>query len=94
MIEPVKAIKLSWEQVSFCISEELSKILGREVVCDSRWNDYCYWGTIIAGKRIPIEELYAILDDVTMFSNGSIPSTFIYRVPVIKFLVLAFSPVS
>lgn len=64
MIEPVKAIKLSWAQVSDCISEEVSKILGRKVVCDSRWNDYCYWGTIIAGKRIPIEELYKILDTV------------------------------
>lgn len=64
MIEPVKAIKLSWGQVSDCISEEVSKILGRKVVCDSRWNDYCYWGTIIAGKRIPIEELYTILDAV------------------------------
>lgn len=64
MIEPVKAIKLSWAQVSDCISEEVSKILGRKVVCDSRWSDYCYWGTIIAGKRIPIEELYTILDTV------------------------------
>ncbi len=64
MIEPVKAIKLSWAQVSDCISEEVSKILGRRVVCDSRWNDYCYWATMIAGKRIPIEELYTILDDV------------------------------
>lgn len=64
MIEPVKAIKLSWAQVSDCISEEVSKILGRGVVCDSRWNDYCYWATMIAGKRIPIEELYTILDDV------------------------------
>lgn len=64
MIEPVKAIKLSWGQVSDCISEEVSKILGRKVVCDSRWNDYCYWATLIAGKRIPIEELYAILDTV------------------------------
>ena len=64
MIEPVKAIKLSWAQVSDCVSEEVSKILGRKVVCDSRWNDYCYWATLIAGKRIPIEELYAILDTV------------------------------
>ena len=64
MIEPVKAIKLSWAQVSDCISEEVSKILGRKVVCDSRWNDYCYWATMIAGKRIPIEELYKILDSL------------------------------
>ena len=64
MIEPVKAIKLSWGQVSDCISEEVSKILGRKIVCDSRWNDYCYWGTVIAGKRIPIEELYQILEVV------------------------------
>lgn len=64
MIEPVKAIKLSWGEVSVCITDEVSKILGRQVICDSRWNDYCYWGTIIAGKRIPIEELYAILDVV------------------------------
>ena len=64
MIGPVKAIKLSWAQVSDCISEEVSKILGRRVVCESRWNDYCYWATMIAGKRIPIEELYTILDDV------------------------------
>ena len=64
MIEPVKAIKLSWAQVSDCISEEVSKILGRRVVCDSRWNDYCYWATMIAGKRIPIEELYKILDSL------------------------------
>ena len=64
MIGPVKAIKLSWAQVSDCISEEVSKILGRRVVCDSRWNDYCYWATMIAGKRIPIEELYKIFDSL------------------------------
>ena len=64
MIGTVHAVKLSWAKVSECISEEVSKILGREVVCDSRWNDYCYWATMIAGKRIPIEDLYKILDAV------------------------------
>ena len=62
MIGTVHAVKLSWDKVSECISEEVSKILGRRIVCDSRWNDYCYWATMIAGKRIPIEELYKILD--------------------------------
>ena len=69
MIGPVKAIKLSWAQVSDCISEEVSKILGRRVVCDSRWNDYCYWATMIAGKSIPIEELYKILDSLNAKDN-------------------------
>ena len=64
MIEPVKAIKLSWQQVSDCISQEVGKILGREITCEAHWNDYCYWGVVIPGKRIPIKELYTILDIV------------------------------
>ena len=28
----------------------------------------------------------------TIFSNGNMPSTFMYRVPVIKFNLLSFSP--
>ena len=66
MIEPVKAIKLSWAQVSDCISEEVSKILGRRVVCDSRWNDYCYWAIDVVSLEDLHEDNYPVVEDEWM----------------------------
>lgn len=65
MIEPVKAIKLSWQQVSDCISQEVSNILGSKFICKARSSDYCYWGIVFMNKEITLDELYKIFVAVT-----------------------------
>lgn len=69
MIETVKAIKLSWQQVSDCISQEVSNILGSSFICKAQSSDYCYWGIVFVNKEITIDELYKIFVAVT--ANGS-----------------------
>ena len=64
MIEPVKAIRISWDSLSRIVSEEISKILGREICCKASMNDVEYWAIVIQDERIPLSELFKILETV------------------------------
>ena len=64
MIEPVKAIRITWDSLSRIMSEEISKILGREIHCKASMNDVEYWAIVIQDERIPLSELFKILETV------------------------------
>ena len=53
MIEPVKAIRITWDRLSRIMSEEISKIIGREIQCRASMNDVEYWAVVIQDERIP-----------------------------------------
>lgn len=64
MIEPVKAIRITWDSLSRIMSEEISKMLGREIRCRASMNDVEYWAIVIQDERIPLSELFKILETV------------------------------
>lgn len=64
MYETVKAIKLPWNKVSEYIGLEVSTILGRDIVCKANVDDYDYWAAQFLGERIPLSELYKLMETV------------------------------
>lgn len=64
MIEPVKAIRISWDSLSRIMSEEIGKILGRDIRCIASMNDVDYWAVAMPDERIPLSELFKILETV------------------------------
>ena len=64
MYETVKAIKLPWNKVSEYIGLEVSTILGRDIVCKANVDDYDYWAAQFLDERIPLSELYKLMEIV------------------------------
>ncbi len=64
MYETIKAIKLPWNKVSEYIGLEVSTILGRDIVCKAHVDDYDYWAAQFLGERIPLSELYKLMETV------------------------------
>ena len=64
MNDMVQAIKLPWDRVSECISLEVSKILGRRIICKATMDDYDYWAIQLSEKRIPMSELFKLMETV------------------------------
>ena len=64
MIEPVKAIRISWDSISRIMSEQISKILGRTICCEAGMSDVEYWAVEIPDERILLSELYKIFETV------------------------------
>lgn len=78
MYETVKAIKLPWNTVSECIGLEVSKILGRDIVCKANVDDYDYWAAQFLGERIPLSELFKLMEAVNASEearNESLPES-------------------
>ena len=68
MIE-VKAIKLPWYEVSKFIGDEAGKILERELVCKANVDDHDYWATRFPEERIPLSELFKLMETVNADAN-------------------------
>ena len=64
MYETVKAFKLPWNTVSHLIGLEVSKILGRNIVCKANMDDHDYWAAQFVDERIPLSELYKLMETV------------------------------
>lgn len=64
MIEPVKAIRISWDSISRIMSEQISKMLGRTTRCEAGMSDVEYWAVVIPDERILLSELYKIFEAV------------------------------
>lgn len=64
MYETVKTIKLPWNKVSEYIGLEVSTILDRDIVCKANVDDYDYWAVQFLGERIPLSELYKLMETV------------------------------
>lgn len=78
MSEVVQAIKMPWKKVSECISLEVSQILGRKLVCKTSIDDHDYWAAQILGERIPLSELFKVMETVNASEdarNESLPES-------------------
>ena len=78
MNEVVQAIKMPWEKVAECISLEVSNILGRKLVCKTNIDDHDYWAAQIIGERIPLSELFKLMETVNASEearNESLPES-------------------
>ncbi len=78
MSETVDAIKLPWHTVSECIGVEVSTILGRNITCKANVDDHDYWAVQFQGERIPLSELYKLLETVNADEdarNESLPES-------------------
>lgn len=78
MYETVKAFKLPWNTVSHLIGLEVSKILGRNIVCKANMDDHDYWAAQFVDERIPLSELYKLMETVNADEkarNESLPES-------------------
>lgn len=78
MYETVKAFKLPWNTVSHLIGLEVSKILGRNIVCKANMDDNDYWAAQFVDERIPLSELYKLMETVNADEkarNESLPES-------------------
>ena len=78
MYETVKAFKLPWNTVSHLVGLEVSKILGRNIVCKANMDDHDYWAAQFVDERIPLSELYKLMETVNADEkarNESLPES-------------------
>ena len=59
-----KTIVLNWLEVSRIMRESLYSILGKYLKCCATSDDECFWAVRFINYRMPLEELYRLLDAV------------------------------
>ena len=69
-----KALKLSWENVANLLQKEIERILNRKISCRARADDENFWCVGFANERIPLSELYRILESVNASKEERIDS--------------------
>ena len=70
----VKALKLSWDKVANLLQQEIERILNRKISCRARADDENFWCVGFANERIPLSELYRILESVNASKEERIDS--------------------
>lgn len=60
----VKAFKLSWDEISEKIQPEIEAILGRKILGVAKPDDEYYWCVGFPEGRIPLSELFKILEAI------------------------------
>ncbi len=60
----VKAIKLSWDEVSEKLQTEIEAILERKLRCIAKPDDDYYWCIGFPEGRIPLSEIFKILESL------------------------------
>lgn len=60
----VKAIKLSWDEVSKKLQTEIEAILERKLRCIAKPDDDYYWCIGFPEGRIPLSEIFKILESL------------------------------
>ena len=76
MMQEVKAMRITWEDVSSLIQSAVQSILGTQFMCKARCNDYNYWSTMFLDRRIMMSEAYAIFEKLKATNeqiNTSLP---------------------
>ena len=69
-----KALKLSWEEVANLLGQEIGNILNRKIKCRARADDENFWCVGFADERIPLSELYRILESINASKEERIDS--------------------
>ena len=76
--QEVKARKIGWLEVSVAIKSELKQLLGKDIDCVAKPDDYDYWAVRFVGYEMPIAEvelLLNILEADEEMRDDSIPLT-------------------
>lgn len=74
MLHTPKALRITWTELSGIMQTEIEKILGREILCEAAPDDDCYWAVSFPTERLPLAELYRILDDLAATPKQRIDS--------------------
>ena len=62
MIQEVRAIRITWDDVSEQIQSALQSILGKPFTYKARDDDYNYWSTIFLDRRMMMSEVFMIFE--------------------------------
>lgn len=73
-IEKAKALRLSWETATLIAEDEISNILGRKIKCDAHMDDDAYWTISFPEERLPMSDLYRILEAIEATSEQRLDS--------------------
>ena len=60
------ALLLTWGEISFCVGERVSNIVGRRITCHTRFEDNSYWGVSAISDAFSVQELKNILCSVNV----------------------------
>ena len=74
MMYESKALKVDWMEVSKIIEIELEKILGRKISCEAGMDDGDYWAVRFSKERLPMADLYKLLDEIDATPDQSLDS--------------------
>lgn len=62
MIQEVKAIRITWDEASVMIQDAVRSILGTQILCKAKSDDYNYWSTLFENKRMMMSEVFQIFE--------------------------------
>lgn len=62
MIQTPKALKITWNTLSEMLQTEMQKILGRDICCEAKPDDDCYWCIGFPMERMPMSDLFRVLE--------------------------------
>ena len=69
-----KALKFSWDEVSQKLQPEIEAILGRRILCVAKPDDEYYWCVAFPEGRIPLSDLFKILEAINASERERIDS--------------------
>lgn len=70
----VKAIRFTWQELSENLQTEVEAILERKINCRAKADDESYWCIGFPDGRIPMSEIYRILESLQASKNERIDS--------------------
>ena len=70
----VKAIRFTWQELSENLQTEVEAILERKINCRAKADDESYWCIGFPDGRIPMSEIYRILESLQASENERIDS--------------------
>lgn len=70
----VKAIRFTWQELSENLQTEVEAILERKITCRAKADDESYWCIGFPDGRIPMSEIYRILESLQASENERIDS--------------------
>lgn len=69
-----KALKFSWDEVSQKLQPEIEAILGRRILCVAKPDDEYCWCVAFPEGRIPLSDLFKILEAINASERERIDS--------------------
>ena len=74
MMRNPKALQMDWMEVSKIIENEMEEILGRRISCEAGMDDGDYWAVRFQKERLPMADLYKLLDEIDATPEQSLDS--------------------